>query len=66
MTKYIKKHWKDIVLSLATAFAFAYFLGLSRPYKAFGGEDLLPIMTSGFWLFSYLNEQEDNKNDSTI
>ena len=61
MTKYIKTHWKDIALSLAVAFAFAYFIGFSRPYKAFGGEDLLPIMTAGCWLFSYLEEKESEE-----
>lgn len=58
MTNYIKKHWKDILLSLATAFAFAYFLGLSRPYKAFGGEDLLPIGVLFYWLFKFIEEKE--------
>lgn len=59
MIKYIKTHWEDIALSLSAAFAFAFFLGFSRPYKAFGGEDLLPIMTAGYWIFRYLDEKEN-------
>lgn len=59
MVKHIKTHWKGIALSLVVAFAFAYFLGFSRPYKAFGGEDLIPIMTAGYWVFRYLDEKEN-------
>lgn len=58
MVKYIKTHWKDIALSLVVSFVFAYFIGFGRPYKAFGGEDLLPIMVAVYWLFRYLEESE--------
>lgn len=61
MTKYIKTHWKDIALSLIVSFIFAHFLGLVRPYKAFGGEDLLPIMVAGYWLFRYLEVKESEE-----
>ena len=61
MIKYIKTHWKDIVSTLALALAFTSFLGLVRPYKAFGGEDLLPIMTLVYWLFSFIDEKESEE-----
>lgn len=61
MKKFIKKNRKMIIISLAISFIIAYILGYTRTYKAFGGEDLLPIITAGYWLFRYLEEKESEE-----
>ena len=65
MKKFIKTNRKMIIISLLVSIAISYLLGYSRAYRAFGGEDLIPIVTIFYWLFKYLDEKE-NKNDSTF
>lgn len=61
MNKYIKTHWKNIVLSFVVALIIQYFAGFTRPYKAFGGEDLIPIMTIGYWIYNYFEAKESGE-----
>ena len=61
--KFIKTNRKMIIISLLTSIAISYLLGYSRAYRAFGGEDLIPIATMFYWLFKFIDEQErKNKN----
>lgn len=63
MKKFIKANRKMIIISLLTSIAISYLLGYSRTYRAFGGEDLIPIVTIFYWIFKFIDEQErKNKN----
>lgn len=57
MKKFIKANRKMIIISLLTSIAISYLLGYSRAYRAFGGEDLIPIATIFYWIFKYLDEK---------
>ena len=61
MTKFIKTNKKMIIISLTISIAISDFLGYSRTYQAFGGEDLIPFMTSFYWLLKYIYEKEKEK-----
>ena len=61
MKKFIKTNRKMIIISLLTSISISYLLGYSRTYQAFGGEDLIPFMTSFYWLLKYIYEQENEK-----
>ena len=61
MIKYIKNNKKMIIISLITSMAVAYLLGYSRPYSAFGGEDLLPLLVMLYWYVKYLIKEETKK-----
>lgn len=58
MKKFIKTNRKMIIISLLVAIAISYLLGYTRTYRAFGGEDLIPIATIFYWIFKYLDEKE--------
>ena len=58
MKKFINTNRKMIIISLLVSIAIAYLLGYSRTYRAFGGEDLIPIATIFYWIFKYLDEKE--------
>lgn len=57
MKKFIKANRKMIIISLLTSIAISYLLGYSRTYRAFGGEDLIPIATIFYWIFKHLDEK---------
>lgn len=57
MKKFIKTNRKMIIISLLAAIAISYLLGYSRTYRAFGGEDLIPIAIIFYWIFKYLDEK---------
>lgn len=61
MIKYIKNNKKMIIISLMISIAIAYLLGYSRTYKAFGGEDLLPLLVMLYWYVKYLVKEETKK-----
>ena len=61
MTKFIKTNKKMIIISLTISIAISYFLGYSRTYPTFGGEDLIPIATIFYWLFKFIDEKENEK-----
>lgn len=63
MKKFIKANRKMIIITLLTSIAISYLLGYSRTYRAFGGEDLIPIATIFYWIFKYLDEKEGAEND---
>ena len=50
-----------IIISLMISIAIAYLLGYSRTYKAFGGEDLLPLLVMLYWYVKYLVKEETKK-----
>lgn len=41
----------NLALTLALAMAIAYAGGLTRPYKAFGGEDMLAITVAAVGVY---------------
>lgn len=57
MKKFLKTNRKMIIISLLISIAISYLLGYSRTYRAFGGEDLIPIATIFYWIFKYLDEK---------
>lgn len=61
MKKFIQKNRKMIIISLIISLAIAYMLGYSRPYSAFGGEDLIPLAVVIYWLLKYTDEEENEK-----
>ena len=58
--KWIKKHKISIIttflISIILAIGFGY---IARPYSAFGGEDLLPIITIFYWILKYFDDKEN-------
>lgn len=58
MKKFIKTNRKMIIISLLISIAISYLLGYSRTYRAFGGEDLIPIATIFYWIFKHLDKKE--------
>lgn len=60
--KWIKKHKISIItsflLSMILAIGFGYIV---RPYSAFGGEDLLPIITIFYWILKYFEDKENEE-----
>lgn len=58
MKKFIKVNRKMIIISLLISISISYLLGYSRAYRAFGGEDLIPIATIFYWIFKHLDEKE--------
>lgn len=61
MIRFIKMNRKNILQSLLLAIVITYILSFSRSYKAFGGEDLLPIGVLFYWLFKFIEEKENAK-----
>lgn len=60
IVKFIKINKKNIILSFFASFAVGWLMGLNRPYTAFGGEDLLPLMVLLFWIIKYSENNEKN------
>lgn len=60
IVKFIKINKKNILLSFFGSLVAGWLLGLDRPYTAFGGEDLLPIMVLIFWVIKYAENNEKN------
>lgn len=60
--KWIKKNKISIIttflLSITLAIGFGY---IARPYSAFGGEDLLPIITIFYWILKYFEDKENEE-----
>ena len=59
---WIKKNILKIICSMIIAFVICLMLGFSRPYPAFGGEDLIPLGTLFAWVLAYLDSYEKEKN----
>lgn len=60
--KWIKKHKMSIIISFLTSIILAIGLGyIARSYSAFGGEDLLPIITIFYWILKYIEDKESEK-----
>ena len=60
--RWLKKNILKIICSLIIAFVICLMLGFSRPYSAFGGEDLIPLGTLFAWGLAYLDSWEKEKN----
>lgn len=57
--KWIRKNKISIItftLSIMLAIGFGY---IARPYSAFGGEDLIPIITIFYWILKYFEDKEN-------
>lgn len=60
--KWIKKNKISIIISFIASITFAVGLGyVVRPYSAFGGEDLLPIITIFYWTIKYFEDKENEE-----
>lgn len=52
----------NLLLTLALAIAVAYLGGLSRPYNAFGGEDMLAIVIAVGGIYSAVQSRKGAKH----
>lgn len=60
--KWIKKHKISIIISFIVSMILAIGLGyIARPYSAFGGEDLFPIITIFYWIIKYVDDKENEE-----
>lgn len=59
--KWIKKNKISIITSFLISTILAIGFGyIARPYSAFGGEDLLPIITIFYWILKYIEAKEND------
>lgn len=55
LKKFIQRNKVKIIITLILSCIAAYLGGLTRPYSAFGGEDMLIIACILYWVFSFLD-----------
>ena len=58
LKKFIQRNRVKIIITLILSCIAAYMGGLTRPYSAFGGEDMLIIACILYWVFSFLDYKE--------
>lgn len=58
LKKFIQRNRVKIIIALILSCIAAYLGGLTRPYSAFGGEDMLIIACTLYWVFSFLDYKE--------
>ena len=58
LKKFIQRNRVKIIITLILSCIAAYLGGLTRPYPAFGGEDMLIIACILYWVFSFLDYKE--------
>ena len=49
----------NLVLTLALALAIAYAGGLTRPYDAFGGEDMLALTIAVYGIYNAVTARKE-------
>lgn len=58
LKKFIQRNKVKIIITLILSCIAAYLGGLTRPYSAFGGEDMLIIACIFYWIFKFLEYKE--------
>lgn len=58
LRKFIHSDKIKIIISFGLSCIAAYLGGLTRPYPAFGGEDMLIIACALYWVFRFLDYKE--------
>lgn len=58
LKSFVKRNKNKIIFSFILSCIAAYLGGLTRPYSAFGGEDMLIIACILYWVFSFLDYKE--------
>ena len=58
LKSFVKHNKNKIIFSFILSCVAAYLGGLTRPYPAFGGEDMLIIACILYWVFSFLDYKE--------
>lgn len=58
LKKFIQRNKVKIIITLILSCIAAYLGDLTRPYSAFGGEDMLIIACILYWVFSFLDYKE--------
>lgn len=58
LKNYISTNRTKLSISLSISGIAAYLGGLTRPYSAFGGEDMLIIACILYWVFRFLDYKE--------
>lgn len=58
LKKFIQRNRVKIIITLILSCIAAYLGGLTRPYPAFGGEDMLIIACIFYWIFKFLGYKE--------
>lgn len=61
LKKYLIENMVKIFISLIISCIAAYLGGLTRPYPAFGGEDMLIIACIFYWIFKFLDYKESKE-----
>ena len=64
--KYVKRHKEKMLISLLAVLAIKIVGDASRPYRAFGGEDLLVVCTMLYWIGDYINFKINHKNKKRL
>lgn len=58
--KWIRKNKISIIISFIVSMILAIGIGyIARPYSAFAGEDLIPIVTIFYWILKYFEDKEN-------
>lgn len=58
----MKKIIFDLILTLALATAISYAGGLTRPYDAFGGEDMLALTIAVYGIYNAVTARKERKH----
>lgn len=61
LKKFIQRNRVKIIITLILSCIAAYLGGLTRPYPAFGGEDMLIIACIFYWIFKFLDYKESKE-----
>ena len=61
LKKFIQRNRVKIIITLILSCIAAYMGGLTRPYPAFGGEDMLIIVCIFYWIFKFLDYKESKE-----
>lgn len=55
LKKFVQHNIIKIIISFGLSCIAAYLGGLTRPYPAFGGEDMIVIACIFYWIFKFLD-----------
>lgn len=61
LKKFIHNNKIKMIISLGLSCIAAYLGGLTRPYPAFGGEDMIVIACIFYWIFKFLDYKESKE-----
>lgn len=66
LKEYIRRHKEMILISLLAVLVIKIVGDASRTYGAFGGEDLLVVCTTLYWVGDYIDFRINHKNKKRL